>query len=523
MISHKAAAAERCRRSTHTVFVFITVALVIGLTLVSGCSKQSGPAIDSIAVLPLENATDDADEQYFACGVTESVISRLGRVAALKVIAWPSVMQLKNDEVPATQVASDLDVQGIVRGSVLQTADAIRVSIDITNVSTGETVSSSVDGQIADIRSLENKVALAIIDAAGVKLNKNESGWLSQASPVKPEAYRLYLRGQFVANQRRVDALQKSIGYFSQAIEADPGFAPAYVGIADADIAMGRRGFVAAKDAFPQAEEMAKKALAIDPSLPGALSALAYVNFVYEWQWEEAKRQFEEALALDPGSSLTRARYVELLDAMDMLADAMDELEQADDIDPQNPYLARLRGLLLFRTTNLSARYFLERSLELEPDAPDAHVDIARWFFKTGQYLNGVQHFGRAYRLAGWSEDDVAALEAVFHQSGALAFVVARAEMVERMSANPDVMPLDGFFGAAEGLAMTSDRDAIIATLEKCRAAGGPRLVTLTIDPYFHRWKTDSVFVAAVSGLGIDIELSDAPAEEHGDGDHHDH
>ena len=235
--------------------------------------------IHSLAVLPLENLSGDASQDYFADGMTDELISDLGQISALRVISRTSVMAYKGARKPLPQIARELNVDAVVEGTVLRSGDQVRITAQLIEASTDKHLwSQSYEGELRDTLALQNKVASAIADQIRINLNPQEQAALKSVKVVNPEAYESYLKGRYFWNKRTADGLKVALAYFNQAIDEDPKYAQAYSGLADTYALLGdwQYAVMTPKEAFPKAKAAAIKALELDSTLGEAHNSLAF-------------------------------------------------------------------------------------------------------------------------------------------------------------------------------------------------------------------------------------------------------
>jgi TolB-like protein/DNA-binding winged helix-turn-helix (wHTH) protein len=273
---------------------------------------NSSSKIRSLAVLPLENLSGDASQDYFADGMTEELITDLGQISTLRVISRSSVMSYKSAPKPLAEVARELNVQAVVEGSVLRSGERVRITAQLIEVPADRHIwAHSYEGDLQDTLTLQNTVARTIAQQIRAILNKREKAALEKSPSVNPEAYDAYLKGRYFWNKRTGDGLKKAIDFFTLAVEKDPKYAEAYAGLADSYALSGdwEYGILSPQDAFLKAKAAATKALALDDSLGEAHNSLAFALDLYEWDWTTAETEYRRAIALSPGYATAHQWY----------------------------------------------------------------------------------------------------------------------------------------------------------------------------------------------------------------------
>jgi TolB-like protein/predicted Ser/Thr protein kinase len=288
------------------------------------------PKIESIAVLPLENLSRDKEQEYFADGMTEALISEVGQIGALRVISRQSVMRYKGSDKPLTQIAQELKVDALIEGSVLRAGDRIRVTAQLIGaVPERHLWARSYERDLRDVLSLQSEVARAIADEIKAKVTPDVQARLARARPVNPEAHELYLKG---SDWLRRDDPKKALEYFQQAVQKDPNFARAYVGMATAYGSLGE----AAKQ-----KANARKALELDDSLEEAHVVLAYGLWFGDWGWSGCEREIKRALEINPNSAFALGIYNGYLERVARPQENIAQARRALEINPlvAEPYL----------------------------------------------------------------------------------------------------------------------------------------------------------------------------------------
>jgi TolB-like protein/DNA-binding winged helix-turn-helix (wHTH) protein len=254
--------------------LIVALALVLSLSILSvwlfRSRGRASTGVRSLAVLPLENLSGDASQNYFADGMTDELITDLAQISALRVISRTSVMTYKGARKPLPQIARELNVDAIVEGSVLRSGDQVRITAQLIEASTDKHLwSQSYEGELRDTLALQSRVASAIADQIRINLTPQEQAALKNVKVVNPKAYESYLKGRYFWNKRTANGLKAALAYFKQAIEEDPQYAPAYSGLADTYALLGdwQYAVMTPKEAFPQAKKAAVKALELDDTL----------------------------------------------------------------------------------------------------------------------------------------------------------------------------------------------------------------------------------------------------------------
>jgi len=317
----------------------IALLVVLGISIVWLLRPRDQPTttIRSLAVLPLDNLSGDASQDYFSDGMTDELITELGQISELRVISRTSAMAYKGSHESLPQIARDLNVDGVLEGAVLRSGNQIRITAQLILAATDKHLwAKSYEGDLRDTLMLQKQVARSIAGEIRIELTPQEQAALHHLQQVNPEAHEDYLKGRYFWNKRTPDGLRDAINYFSQAIERDPNYAPAYAGLADSYALAGdwQYGVVPPKEAFPKAKAAATKAIALDSALGEAHVSLAWCLDGFEWDWESAGREFKRGIELNGGYATAHHWYGWHLATLGRHDEAVAELKKAKSLDP---------------------------------------------------------------------------------------------------------------------------------------------------------------------------------------------
>src|SRR6267143_940386 len=311
----------------------------------------------SLVVLPLENLSGDREQDYFADGMTDDLIANLAKIRSLRVISRSTAMAYKGTHKPLPQIATELNVDAVVEGTVMRVGNRVRITAELVQVSTDQHLwADTYESPIGDVLALQNRVSSAIVDQIRINLTKEDKERLAQKPSVSPEAYEDYLKGRYYWNKRSGEGFEKAIGYFEEATRKDPQYALAYAGLADCYGIIGATiyGRLPASDAAPKAKSAATRALEIDPSLAEAETSLATAKFNYDWDWAGAAEGFKKAMQLDPSYATAYQRYSLYLSAMGKFDESFEQIKKARELEP----------LSISINTSLGWRLYLAREYD---------------------------------------------------------------------------------------------------------------------------------------------------------------
>ena len=397
-----------------------------------GMSPQP-PAIRSVAVLPLENLSGAPEQEYFADGLTESLITALAKIGGLRVISRTSIMQYKHAPKTLPQIARELGVDAIVEGSVRRDGDRVRITAELIEARTDQHLwTESYDRDLRDILSLQAQVAAAIAGEIRAKLSSStgslQVGPDSQSSSsaldpsllettgptsnspnssaaVNPKAYDLYLKGRYFWNNQVTDEdFRKAIEYYKRAIEIDPQSALTYAGLAHCLVLMGtgEYGLRAPSEIMPKAKEAALQALRIDDAIAEAHLSLAMVKFRFDWDWEGAEKEFKRAIELNHGYSAAHYWYSVYLLVLERFDEAFQEVQAARQLSPFSPVMHFSLGLLLYASgQHEQAIEHLNETAAMDAKFPLSHLVLGLTFARKGRFEESIAEFKQALKIAG--------------------------------------------------------------------------------------------------------------------------
>jgi len=356
---------------------------------------------NTIAVLPFQNVTGDPDQEFFAAGMHDALITTLSKIGALTVKAASSVNVYRNVVQPARQTGLELRAAHLVEGSVFRTADRVRVNVRLIAAATGENLwSESYERAIEDVLTLQNEVTRTIADQIRIELTPDEQSRLQSARTVNAEVYETYLKGMFHLNQYTPEGIEKGLAYLHQAVDLDPDDPLAYAGLAQGYTMIGH-GASPPPDAFFRARVAAVKALELDPLFPEAHAAMAEIQLYYDWDWDGARRSFQRALQLSPNLAMARAHYAWHEQLMGNIDEALDHMARAQQIAPVTPIITTWLGWLYWSNGQLDeAVAEALKALELNPNFPWALFVLGGAHASAGAYDEALTTNRRLFEIA---------------------------------------------------------------------------------------------------------------------------
>lgn len=463
--------------------------------------RQAGFRIGSLAVLPLDNLSGDASQDYFAEGMTDELITDLAKVGALRVISRTSSVMYKGTHKTLPQIAGELHVDAVVEGSVVKAGNRVRITAQLIRASTDEHLwAESYEGDIRDSLGLQNKVARTIAEQIRIKLTPQEKQGLENAKSVDPIAYENYLRGRFFWNERTAESLEQSVQYFKQAIAKDPNYAQSYSGLADAYALLGDWQFatMTTMEALPRAKAAATKALELDQTLSEAHTSLAFTLDGFDWDLQRAGEEFRRAIDLNPGYATAHHWYAWHLALLARNDEAIAEMRKAQTLDPLSPIInSDLAELLVIAHRNDESIEQSLKTLEISPNFAMAHNQLAQGYMAKAQPERAIPELKKAIDLSGGSPVCTANLARAYVATGDRTKAMELAEAIKRRSPH-------GFSHAAELAsiyAALGDKDKAMYWLDiGAQEKFNPGVL---IRPAFDSMRTDPRFQTLAHRIGL--------------------
>ena len=362
-------------------------------------SRQSASSqIHSLAVLPLTNMSGDPEQEYFADGMTEELITELSQVSSLKVISRTSVMCYKGSSKPLPQIGRELGVDGVVEGSVVRSGTRVRVNVQLIHAPSDLHLwAKSYEKNVQEVLTLQRDVAQAIAAEIQANLTPKQRTRLTTTRTINPEAYELYLKGRYHWSKRTEDSLKKSLDYFQRAIDLDPTYAVAYSGLADTYIVLGNNSFLPGKETYPKAKAAALKSLELDGSSAEAHASLGQVMFEFDRDLEGALKELQIATNLNPNYAMAHYGYGFRLAEMGRNEEGVREIEEARRLDPLSVRITANIALILYWGRHYDQAIIQARkALELEPNDCGTHVRLGDIYLQKGMTKEALAEFQSA-------------------------------------------------------------------------------------------------------------------------------
>jgi TolB-like protein/DNA-binding winged helix-turn-helix (wHTH) protein/tetratricopeptide (TPR) repeat protein len=448
------------------------------------------PKIESIAVLPFENLSGDPGQQYFADGMTEELITELGKIKAMRVISRQSVMRYKGSKKPLPEIARELHVDAVLEAAVRRSGDRVRITAQLVRMNPERQVwTESYNRDLRDVLALQSEVALAVAHRVRAELTPQERAQMAARHPVNPQAYTAYLMGWNEENKQNEQGIRKSVEYFKQAIALQPDYALAYSALAGVYNDLGMFEFLSPHEAYPKARESVQRALEIDDTLPRAHRRLGLIKFRYDWDWPGAEAEFRRAIEITPNTADNHFTYSGFLALMGRYAEAMAEVRRAQELDPFNPFYQPGDVFYLSHQFDRAIEQ-LQRPLGAfgaHPQSGWAHCLLGRVYLAKRMFEPAIAEQKKAIMLSGDSPLYLGMLGNMYGAAGKRAEALKILNHLEEQSERKYISPYDialVYIGLGE-------KDEAFAWLEKAYNARSNDMKNLKVDPMFDSLRSD--------------------------------
>ena len=392
----------RVRWAGMTAALFALAAIIAGIAIFSRYRVRSTPVASekSIAVLPFDNLSRDPENAYFSEGIQDEILTRLAKIAELKVISRTSTQRFKSSPGDLPQIAQQLGVANILEGSVQKPSDQVRVSVQLIHAATDTHLwAETYDRKLTDVFSVESDIARAVAERLRAKLTGSAEHVLASRPTENPEAHQLYLKGRYFWNKRTTDNLKTAIDFFEKAIAKDPAYAVAYSGLADTHAVLPYYAATSPKDDAGKALAAAGKAVKLDDTLAEAHTSLANA-LVLNLQFSDAVPEFQRAIELNPNYATAHHWYGELLQNDGRTDEALAELRRAHELDPLSLVINSVLGsTLIVAGQDDAAIDQLQKTIAMDPNFDLAHWFLGQAYEDKGRVTEAIQEYEKAIKL----------------------------------------------------------------------------------------------------------------------------
>jgi serine/threonine protein kinase/Flp pilus assembly protein TadD len=495
---------QKARRTWLLITLLSLLIAAVGFFAYRSFIQNDSEQIESIAVLPFVNESGNAEVEYLSDGMTESLINSLSQLPHLSVKARSTVFHYKGKEAEPQRIATELSVQAILSGRVVQRGNDLTLYLSLVDGRNGNQIwGEQYNRKLTDLLALQTEIAHDVSKKLRLRLTSTEQQRLARQGTENAEAYRAYLRGIFYWNKGLAPGFEKSREYFQRAIDLDPTYARAYAGLADY-YGFATIGLLPPNEAWPKAEAAANKALALDDTLAETYNALAAVKLYYHRDWPSAERYFRRGIELDPNSAEIRAHYALCLMSFGRNEEALAEAQRSVELDPLSPRFNYFWGRILFfmRQYDRAIDQF-RKTLELDPNYVTAHEDLGDAYAQKGMQREAVAEWGKALTLRGAGEQ-ASILERTYAASGFEATVRALAQeqlakLNERMRRG-EYVPAHEYVTAYTRL---GDKEQAFAWLDKAVQETYGFAGVVKVNPIYDKLRSDPRFQESLRKVGF--------------------
>jgi serine/threonine protein kinase len=464
-------------------------------------------AIQSIAVLPLENLSNDKDQEYFVSGIHDELLTDLSKIKALRVISKTSVMRYENTKKSASEIAKELNVDALVEGTIIRVGGQVRINVQLIEGSTDNHLwAKSYDRDVQNILMMLSEVAQAIAGEIKIVVTNQEKDRIADVHLVKPEAHEEYLKGRYLSFRYNPAGFPDALKHFQKSTEMDPNFAPGYAGQATVYFLMGYFGIIPDPEVIPKARMMAMKALEIDEALGEAHMILSWIKLCYDWDWQGAAKEAQRALDLNPNDAQARHAYGDyLMFAMRNVDEGLHQVVLAREVDPFFPIsvLPAIYHLqLIYKYDEIIEE--CRKLLATDSNYPEARSNLRDALWLKGNYEEAFVEFQKTWN---WNEELKEAMRRGYRISGPKGGVRELAITFAKQS-----IPYTGCaLGVATLYAFIKEKDSTIVWLEKAYQEHSPGLIYINGNPTYDFLLSDPRYHSLLQRIGFPETKKEKP------------
>ena len=457
--------------------------------------------IKSIAVLPFKPLVSGSSDESLELGMAETLIMRLSSLREIKVPPMSAVRKYSGLEQDAVAAGRELQVESVLDGNIQKADDRLRVTVRLVRVADGQTLwTEHFDQNFTEVFAVQDRVSERLVEALAIRLSGEQREMLVKRHTNNPQAYALFLKGLYPSGTEE-EKRKKSLEYFQQAINLDPGYAYAYERVANSYIALGSWGLLSPQATFPKAEAAVRKALELDETLSDAHVTLGVYKMNYEWNWSEAEREFKRAIELDPRNDGAHSGYGSYLIKMGRFDEAIAMRKLARDLAPPSsfPVIANVFTPYYYARRYDEAITYCQKALELNPRFPRCHLWIGQAYVQMGKYEAAVAEIKQAITFSGGNTIHTAALGHAYAMAGKRTEARKAISDLERLSKREYVSP----YFIAVIYAGLGERDQTFAWLEKAFQERHQFMTLIGVEPLFDPVRSDPRFADLMRRVGL--------------------
>jgi serine/threonine protein kinase/Tfp pilus assembly protein PilF len=485
--------------SRRSMIIAAIVAITIATVWLARWKLTQHTDVDSLAVLPFVNGTHDPSIDYLSDGISDTLINNLSQLPKLRVMARSTTFHYKGQTADPRKVGKELGVTAILAGDVVSRGNSLNIRAELIRSSDGSQIwGSQYSGQTSDAASFQQRLSADVIRVIRGRLEGGEqAAKMSKRGTVDPEAYQLYLKGQYARNRLTHQSILTAAQLFQQAIERDPNFALAHVGLADTYLNFEVYTGASPMENLPKARAAAMKALQIDDTMGEAYASLAMIQFNY-WEWEEAEKNFKRSIALNSNYAQAHEWYATYLTTMSRLPEALQQIKIAQQLDPLSPVINSNAAAFKIYDGQIDAGMAdLKRLVEIEPNMPLAHQWLAFGYLRKKQYNDAIAEVKKDIETSGNTTLAFANAAFIYHVAG---------RQDEARAAAEEVISRVGFTPPAEMAAAyisIGEHDKAFQWLERGFIDHSGTMTYITWPPWFDEVYQDPRFVSLLKRMGL--------------------
>jgi len=482
------------------LFWSLSIAALVFVTIAATLYFRAGEReIQAIAVLPFTNSSADPNAEYLSDGITESLINRLSQVSGLRVMARTTAFRYKGREIDPQKIGAELKVQALLTGRIMQRGDELVIQADLIDVKDGAQLwGEKYNRKLADILAVQTEISREITDRLQLRLTNEQQHLIAKQHTKNIEAYQRYLQGRFYWNKRNADGVKKAVEFYEQAINADPTYALAYAGIADA-YAVWPDDSLTRQETAARVKAAASKSVALDPQLPEAHTSLAFAKMIEDRDLTGAESSFQRSIALNPNYPTAHHWYAYDLVAQGRVDEAIQSIRRAQTLDPVSLSINNDVGeIYFFARRHDQAIEQCRKTLEMDPNFIPAHQTLGLAYAQKGEFPQALAELKKAVEMSANNAYVLALLGYVYGVAGQRPEAEATLAQLQQLSASKYVSP----FHLALVHTQLGDFDRAFALLQQAEDEHVFSMLLLKADPKLDKLRSDSRYAAFLQRLG---------------------
>lgn len=495
---------DRRRRLALAAWLLILIALTLAFayawTTRESQQTKTAASVTSLAVLPFKPIGAGDEDEYLGLGMADALITKLGNIQKINIRPTSAVRKYDAPNQDPISAGRELGVEAVIEGSVQRVGGRIRVTVQLVTVKDRTPVwAEKFDEQFTDIFAVQDRISEQVARALTLTLSSTERELLTKHHTENSDAYQLYLKGRYFWNKRTIEALNKGIGYFSEAVQKDPSYALAYVGLADSYSLLSDYDGLPPKEAYPQAKKAAEKALALDDQLAEAHAALGLIKTSYDWDWPGAEREYRRAIELNPNYETAHQWYAEYLSGMGRHQEAITEIRRAKQINPVSLIINAVEVSVLYIAREYDQAISQgQKALEMDPHFAEVYGYLRRCYDQKGMYKEAIAARQMRRKLAGFDAEETATLREAAAAASSRVYWQKRLEQELEESKRE----LSTAFDMAEIYAQLDEKDQAFASLERAYEERSVMMMYLKVLPNLDPLRTDPRYADLLQRVG---------------------